>query len=435
MERTEVAQQSAFILKAFSRSTQFDPSSLRVAELHDFELGGRGFRFVAHGCNGSVCFTRAAPYNMARGVRFPQKTVAIKALFNYRSSESARLATVALQSKFDREYLVPLQYPHWTIVNVYNYFRALCVPSLLVADPSQYDPTLFFENTTYFTMEACETTLDRWCLKRRSSSSSDGTGNYNSYYFNPRTEARIVLMIVLQLLLALEHLDRHSVRHLDLKLDNLFVIACRGGVDMAETPQVVLGDFGTAFTGDTVNSLDSAVEGNQANRPPEVVRPTDERQVNVSKADLWAVGCVLYELVEGRHPFWDQAQPDSLALRICYLPLPQLTPAWKSAAAVDDAERAAKQAIEALLYEMLLVREPERRSTAKDAIARIEHTLWGGDQPLEQLESELYDELTGNSSRSSSSTTASQPSVVPMTIEQMLRARNLVARRFHDYFL
>ena len=130
-------------------------------------------------------------------------------MFNYRATAAARLNTIELQSKFDREYLVPLQHSHWSIVNVYNYFRGLCVPRLLSSDAMPYDATLFHENTTYFTMELCEASLEAWCAQRRT---TRGVAAEQGI-FDPTTESRVVLLLMLQVLIALQHLDRCGVRH------------------------------------------------------------------------------------------------------------------------------------------------------------------------------------------------------------------------------
>jgi serine/threonine protein kinase len=444
------AKRSAFLLCSFLQVTRFDPSSLRVAELRDFNLGGPSFKFVANGCNGAVCFLTPAAYLPSRGVRFPEnRVVAIKSLFNYRSNTAARLDTVVLQSRFDREYLVPLQFPHWTIVNVYNYFRSVCIPSLFYKNVEEFDASLFFENTTYFTMEACKAGLDSWCDARckanSSSSSSNSNNNSSGTCFDAKSDIRLILVLMLQILLAVAHLDRHSVRHLDLKLDNIFVIECRGGVPDHQMPQVVLGDFGTTIQADTVNTIEyGAIEGNLANRAPEVIRPADVRAVDISKADVWAAGCVLYQLIENKHPFLDADQPDQLVLRVCYQPLPKVSASWRadSSGGASAREVAERKFLDKLLYGMLLVREPTQRYTAQQAINEIENFLWlpadcavhDTDTWLDSEEQKLFDELQAAAAAATTTTTtsntASDSAVPPMTIEQLLRMRFLVSRRY-----
>jgi serine/threonine protein kinase len=401
--------------------TKFDAGTLRVAELRDYNLSSPRFRFIANGCNGTVCAVSPAAFHPARGVRFPtDQQVAIKAMFNYRATAAARLNTIAQQSKFDREYLVPLQHAHWSIVNVYNYFRGLCVPRLLSSDPSQYDASLFHENTTYFTMELCQASLEAWYAQRRT---TRGIAPAQGV-FDPTAESRVVLLLMLQVLIALEHLDRCNVRHVDLKLDNLFVAPCRGGIERADVPQVLLGDFGTALLGSTYDAITNGpFDGNQANRAPEVLRPLDERAINIARTDMWAAGCILFEMIEGRHPFWSEREPEQMVTRICDLPIPAISQAWRIAASTSTEA----QAVVSLLHDHLLVHNETERSSPQQAIQAIEQALWSAparDAPDEQQWltarcAQLYNELS-----------AQHTTPPMMDIEHMLRARCIVARLY-----
>jgi serine/threonine protein kinase len=115
------------------------------------------------------------------------------------------------------------------------------------------------------------------------------------------------------LLRALERVHRKGYVHRDVKLDNVFV--CRDG-------RVVLLDFGIARRFDA--GLRRTGQG-LAMGTPRSMAPEQHLGEDVdARADLYAAGLVLYELVTGRGPFDDvEATPESLRLAHCRrLPAP-----------------------------------------------------------------------------------------------------------------
>lgn len=98
-----------------------------------------------------------------------------------------------------------------------------------------------------------------------------------------------------QLLQALEFLHTHRVIHRDLKSQNVF---------LAENGQVKLGDFGIARVLQSADLARSNV-GTPYYLAPEVCLGAGYD----TKADIWSLGCVLYELTTLRRPF----EGDSLA--------------------------------------------------------------------------------------------------------------------------
>jgi len=107
----------------------------------------------------------------------------------------------------------------------------------------------------------------------------------------------------IQVCSALQHAHNHGVIHRDLKPSNLFINP-RG--------EVVLGDFGIAR--DTLGvdfTADGITVGTYAYMSPEQI--TADQRIS-GKADLYSLGCVMYELLTGRPPFtgqnfaqiWDQ---------------------------------------------------------------------------------------------------------------------------------
>lgn len=95
-----------------------------------------------------------------------------------------------------------------------------------------------------------------------------------------------------QLAAALQHGHNHGVIHRDLKPGNVF---------LRPDGQVKLGDFGIARDLTQQDITDAGLTvGTYAYMAPEVVR--GERAIT-GQVDLYALGCVLFEMMAGRTPF------------------------------------------------------------------------------------------------------------------------------------
>jgi serine/threonine protein kinase len=96
----------------------------------------------------------------------------------------------------------------------------------------------------------------------------------------------------IQICSALQHAHNHGIVHRDLKPGNLFLM--RDG-------RLVLGDFGIALdTGEADLTGDGITVGTYAYMPPEQICAG---KTTSNKTDLYALGCVLFELLTGRAPF------------------------------------------------------------------------------------------------------------------------------------
>ncbi len=91
---------------------------------------------------------------------------------------------------------------------------------------------------------------------------------------------------------ALQHLHNHGIIHRDLKPGNLF---------FSKAGKVKLGDFGIALDAAAADLTETGLTvGSYLYMSPEQIR--GERTIS-PKTDLYALGCLLYEMLTGRPPF------------------------------------------------------------------------------------------------------------------------------------
>ena len=126
------------------------------------------------------------------------------------------------------------------------------------------------------------------------------------------SEGRVVGWL-LQITLALQYIhERHNIIHRDLKTQNVFLLE--------DGNTIKLGDFGVSRVLDKPTDLARTCVGTPFYMCPELMR----KQRYSNKADMWALGCVLYELTTLRHAF-DAQDMHGLAMKIVrgkYPPIP-----------------------------------------------------------------------------------------------------------------
>jgi len=99
-----------------------------------------------------------------------------------------------------------------------------------------------------------------------------------------------ILNWFVQLCLSLEYIHGRRMLHRDLKSQNVFLTA---------NNTVKLGDFGISKVLESTNDVAMTVQGTPYYMSPEVCqsKPYDY------KSDVWALGCILYELATLKHAF------------------------------------------------------------------------------------------------------------------------------------
>lgn len=157
------------------------------------------------------------------------------------------------------------------------------------------------------------------------------------YFF----EEKVILNWLAQILLALQYVHSNQLLHRDIKPQNIFLLA---------NGMVKLGDFGVSRVLENVDSLASTTTGTPCYFSPELCRndPYD------AKSDMWALGCITYEMAQLVPPFPSENMGQMCKDIINEEPTP--LPAHYS----NDLR---------VLIKMMMEKKPEHRPTAEQLLA------------------------------------------------------------------
>jgi serine/threonine protein kinase len=178
---------------------------------------------------------------------------------------------------------------------------------------------------------------------REAARSSDGVPYLVMEYLDGRTLASIVdrepidittiIGLAAQIAAALAALHESGVIHCDVKPENLFVLAARA---WGTLPQVKVIDFGVSRRVDEAPADDASIAGT-----PAYMAPEQWKGKPVTASDVYALGCVLYELVTGDTPF-DGSLPQ---LMLAHLEQRPPRPTWLRAGLPLELERVIMRAL------------------------------------------------------------------------------------------
>ncbi|KZC11387.1 Serine/threonine-protein kinase PINK1, mitochondrial [Dufourea novaeangliae] len=289
----------------------------KVVTLSDFVIGPP----IAKGCSAVVYATRFKNSEKDDDqLNIDNKTtditafpLALKMMFNY-DAESNALSilramyreTVPARKHLNNEELVEWEIkmaerkaelpPHPNIVAVYYAFadRVPALPDSLRmypdALPARINPQGSGRNMSLFLlMKRYDITLKQ-------------------YLTDCNTSTRESILLFVQLLEGVAHMNAHGIAHRDLKSDNILL-------DLSEEtdncPSLVITDFGCCLADKShglylpYNTHDVDKGGNAALMAPEVItaEPGPFTSINYMKADLWTVGTIAYEIFGMKNPF------------------------------------------------------------------------------------------------------------------------------------
>jgi eukaryotic-like serine/threonine-protein kinase len=166
----------------------------------------------------------------------------------------------------------------------------------------------------------------------------------------PRTQ---VLAIAAQVARAVAALHAAGVVHCDIKPDNVFVLGAARG----EMPRVKVIDYGVARTTSDPPLADSAIAGT-----PAFMAPEQWYGAPVTASDVYALGCMLYELLVGR-PVFSGSLPQIMTAHCEHLPARPLVSCPDLAPELDR------------LIMRMLAKEPGMRPTMTDVDAELSRLL------------------------------------------------------------
>src|SRR5215470_16358896 len=165
-----------------------------------------------------------------------------------------------------------------------------------------------------------------------------------------------VLSIARQIAGALAAAHAKGIVHRDLKPDNVFLVP---DPEVPGGERIKLLDFGIAKLAVDSTTTVNVTKTGAVMGTPTYMAPEQCRGVAVDhRADLYALGCVIYELCCGRPPFVGEGSGDVLAAHI-HLPVPPMT------AHNAEIPRAVEQ-----LVQHLLAKVPADRVQSADELIR-----------------------------------------------------------------
>ena len=123
---------------------------------------------------------------------------------------------------------------------------------------------------------------------------------------NQNLQEELIAKITSEILLGLEYLHYHSVKHLNLKPSNVLITAdgqCKL-LDFGSVKQICLEAFGKPKF-----SLNAPFW-----TAPESLKK-ESRDTKLRFSDIWSLGCIVFQMASGKHP-WSHEDQLSLLMKI-----------------------------------------------------------------------------------------------------------------------
>jgi serine/threonine-protein kinase len=167
-----------------------------------------------------------------------------------------------------------------------------------------------------------------------------------------------VIGITKQILLALGEAHKAGIIHRDLKPDNLLIETAADGTD-----RVRILDFGIAkmLAGEAEGEATDLTQGGVIGTPRYMSPEQATGEKIDGRSDLYAMGCILYEMLAGRPPFNEGTARSILMSHMTVVP---------KAFRLVRADFSAPPQLERLVLR-LLEKEPEKRPPSAEAVIRL----------------------------------------------------------------
>ncbi|KAL5267336.1 hypothetical protein ACHWQZ_G004397 [Mnemiopsis leidyi] len=216
--------------------------------------------------------TCAAVYRALRD----DEPVALKAMFNFSCEDVEDMMRF---DNFGAELVTKSLPPHPNVIKITAHMVSSNVPHSLSAR-SEYPAVFEYgkDDTLYLEMPLYSCSLRQYLSSVRLSESQ-------------------VWWVLYQVVSAVHHIHSHRVVHRDIKLDNLLVKL------EGDCLRVVLTDFGMAHDCLRSSGPLNRKWGNPMLMPPEIALLKNDGPVDYTKADIWCVGSLVYELLGRENPF------------------------------------------------------------------------------------------------------------------------------------
>ncbi len=181
-----------------------------------------------------------------------------------------------------------------------------------------------------------------------------------------RMDLRRAMLFARQIAGGLAAAHERGIVHRDLKPDNVFVVP---DPEVPGGERVKLLDFGIAKVQKGLDDKSLTQAGTLLGTPT-YMAPEQCRGASAidARADLYALGCVLYELLVGRPPFTHDGAADVLAHHLYFEPQPP-----------RELEPRLPEQVEQLVLWLLRKDPAQRPQSARDLVAAIDRTGLGSD--------------------------------------------------------
>ncbi|KAF1331165.1 Camk protein kinase, partial [Globisporangium splendens] len=203
-----------------------------------------------------------------------------------------------------------------------------------------------------------------------------GESLYSFLQKRRQVDVSTALQFIAQLADALLFMQQSGIVHRDLKPENIMVVDEKMPEDAHDdTPKLKIIDFGSAGTSASSASSKSShtisLSGTRCYWSPEVL----QRQEMTPAMDMWSLGCVLYILISGRHPFdiMGSSSEEQIVHRIATESVSFLHPVWTNVSCE------VKELIRGLLE-----KDPRARFSVDDVLAHLSMVLHPSKKELQE---------------------------------------------------